>query len=82
MRARGSLRWGLAFVFSLWLATPVEAQEASATVTASTLLNSGFEIVATNYLANSIVITLQRSNRAFLCELGFDGQTARCIEIK
>ncbi len=51
-------------------------------VQTSTLLNSGFEIVATNYLSQSIVVTLQRGNRAFLCELKFDGTTVQCVEVK
>lgn len=51
-------------------------------IQASTLLNSGFQIVATNYLSQSIVVTLQRGNRAFLCELRFDGTTIQCVEVK
>lgn len=87
MRANRSFgRTLVGFIASFWVAfggvDEAAAQDASAKVTASTLLNSGFEIVATNYLTKSIVITLQRSNRGFLCELGFDGKTVQCIEIK
>lgn len=59
-----------------------EAPATSNKVQTATLLNSGFEIVSTNYLSKSIVITLQRANRAFLCELNFDGTTIQCVEIK
>ncbi len=68
------------------IAGPATAQsnptDSSVMVTASTLLNSGFNIVATNYLSDSIIITLQRSNRAFFCELGHNGISIQCIEVK
>lgn len=56
--------------------------ESGGGVKTSTLLSSGFEIVAANHLQHSIVLTLQRGNRAFFCEMNFSGATIQCVEIK
>jgi hypothetical protein len=72
----------IALCAPLGVSAQSEAPATSSKVQTATLLNSGFEIVSTNYLSKSIVITLQRANRAFLCELNLDGSTIHCIEIK
>lgn len=56
--------------------------ESGGGVKTSTLLNSGFEIVAANHLEHSIVLTLQRGDRAFFCEVNLAGATIQCVEIK
>ncbi len=46
------------------------------------LLNSGFTIVAMQYLNQSMVFTLQRHTIAYVCDTTLNGETKICIRLK
>ncbi len=46
------------------------------------LLNSGFTIVAMQYLNQSMVFTLQRHTVAYVCDTTLNGETKICIRLK
>ncbi len=51
-------------------------------VNIQTLLNSGFTIVAMQYLNQSMVFTLQRHTVAYVCDTTLNGETKICIRLK
>lgn len=51
-------------------------------VNIQSLLNSGFTIVAMQYLNQSMVFTLQRHTVAYVCDTTLNGETKICIRLK
>ena len=51
-------------------------------INVQSLLNNGFTIVAMQYLQQSMVVTLQRHNAAYVCDTTLNGETKICIRLK
>ena len=60
----------------------VAAQQTDEKITLQALLRSGFNIVAMQYLAQSMVFTLQRHTAAYVCDLTLNGETKICVQLK
>ena len=59
-----------------------KAQNQTPEINVQSLLNNGFEIVAMQYLSQSMVFTLQRHNAAYVCDTTLNGETKICIRLK
>lgn len=59
-----------------------KSQTQSPEVNIQSLLNSGFTIVAMQYLSQSMVFTLQRHTVAYVCDTTLNGETKICIRLK
>ena len=66
--------------------SPLSAQQANQSednqITMSDLLRQGFDIVAMQYLTQSILFTLQRSQIAYICDANLQGETKLCLRLK
>ena len=67
---------------ALLFASAAKAQDTTPEVNVQSLLNSGFTIVAMQYLAQSMVFTLQRHSVAYVCDTNLNGETKICIRLK
>jgi len=61
----------------------VQAQNSeSPKLTMQSLLRSGFQIMAMQYLNQSMVFTLQRHSVAYVCDTTLNGETKICIRLQ
>ena len=58
------------------------SQNQTPEISLQSLLNSGFTIVAMQYLSQSMVFTLQRHSVAYVCDTTLNGETKICIRLK
>ena len=58
------------------------SQNQTPDINVQSLLNSGFTIVAMQYLSQSMVFTLQRHSVAYVCDTTLNGETKICIRLK
>ncbi len=63
-------------------ATKAQSQTEAPEINLQSLLNSGFTIVAMQYLNQSMVFTLQRHTVAYVCDTTLNGETKICIRLK
>ncbi len=59
-----------------------QSQTEAPEINVQSLLNSGFTIVAMQYLNQSMVFTLQRHTIAYVCDTTLNGETKICIRLK
>ena len=67
---------------ALLVAGGAKAQDTNTEINVQSLLNSGFTIVAMQYLSQSMVFTLQRHSVAYVCDTNLNGETKICIRLK
>ena len=72
----------IAAVISAAAAGSVKSQSQAPEINVQSLLNSGFSIVAMQYLSQSMVFTLQRHSVAYVCDTTLNGETKICIRLK
>ncbi len=63
-------------------AIKAQSQTEAPEINLQSLLNSGFTIVAMQYLSQSMVFTLQRHTVAYVCDTTLNGETKICIRLK
>lgn len=73
----------LGLVAMLLAAGAAQAQnQESPKLTIQSLLSRGFEIMAMQYLNQSMVFTLQRHSVAYVCDTTLNGETKICIRLQ
>lgn len=72
---------GLAAMLLAAGAAQAQNQE-SPKLTIQSLLSRGFEIMAMQYLNQSMVFTLQRHSVAYVCDTTLNGETKICIRLQ
>lgn len=72
----------IAAVVAAAAAGGAKAQNQTPEINVQSLLNSGFTIVAMQYLSQSMVFTLQRHSAAYVCDTTLNGETKICIRLK